>query len=94
MRGRTRKGDKLFIAASASVRSHTWFVLTYLLGLNNVRNYDGSWTEWGNRVGRPIEKAGRYLPSGSISTRSGYFAKLAYDRSNNPYHCGAVEAAW
>ncbi|MEP6822754.1 MAG: sulfurtransferase, partial [Chthoniobacterales bacterium] len=31
--------------------SHTWFVLTYLLGVENVRNYDGSWTEWGNRVG-------------------------------------------
>ncbi|MBV9009215.1 MAG: sulfurtransferase [Verrucomicrobia bacterium] len=37
--------------------SHTWFVLTYLLGLPNVRNYDGSWTEWGNRVGMPIEKS-------------------------------------
>src|SRR6266487_861336 len=37
--------------------SHTWFVLSYLLGLNNVRNYDGSWTEWGNRVGAPIEKS-------------------------------------
>ena len=37
--------------------SHTWFVLTYLLGFNKVRNYDGSWTEWGNRVGAPIEKA-------------------------------------
>ena len=36
--------------------SHTWFVLTYLLGLDNVRNYDGSWTEWGNKVGAPIEK--------------------------------------
>ena len=36
--------------------SHTWFVLTYLLGLENVRNYDGSWTEWGNKVGAPIEK--------------------------------------
>src|SRR5206468_2697345 len=34
--------------------SHTWFVLTYLLGLDNVRNYDGSWTEWGNKVGAPI----------------------------------------
>lgn len=36
--------------------SHTWFVLTYLLGYPNVRNYDGSWTEWGNLVGAPIAK--------------------------------------
>ena len=36
--------------------SHTWFVLTHLLGYDNVRNYDGSWTEWGNLVGAPIEK--------------------------------------
>ncbi len=35
--------------------SHTWFVLRYLLGFSNVRNYDGSWTEWGNLVGVPIE---------------------------------------
>lgn len=36
--------------------SHTWFVLTYLLGYGTVRNYDGSWTEWGNAVRAPIEK--------------------------------------
>jgi len=36
--------------------SHTWFVLKYLLGLKNVKNYDGSWTEYGNVVGAPIEK--------------------------------------
>ena len=36
--------------------SHTWFVLTYLLGYQKVRNYDGSWTEWGNSVGVPIVK--------------------------------------
>ena len=35
--------------------SHTWFVLTYLLGFSKVRNYDGSWTEWGNLVQVPIE---------------------------------------
>ena len=37
--------------------SHTWFVLSYLLGRKKVRNYDGSWTEWGNRVRAPIERS-------------------------------------
>jgi thiosulfate/3-mercaptopyruvate sulfurtransferase len=36
--------------------SHTWFALTYLLGFDAVRNYDGSWTEWGNGVRLPVEK--------------------------------------
>jgi thiosulfate/3-mercaptopyruvate sulfurtransferase len=36
--------------------SHTWFVLKHLLGYRNVKNYDGSWTEWGNLVGAPVER--------------------------------------
>ena len=43
--------------------SYTWFVLKYLLGFPRVRNYDGSWTEWGNAVGVPIETG----PTGPIS---------------------------
>jgi thiosulfate/3-mercaptopyruvate sulfurtransferase len=46
--------------------SHTWFVLTYLLGFDQVKNYDGSWTEWGNLVGAPIEtgEAGSQMGDG------------------------------
>ena len=51
-------GDKPVIAYCriGERSSHTWFVLKYLLGIGNVQNYDGSWTEWGNMVGAPIEK--------------------------------------
>ena len=44
--------------------SHTWFVLKYLLGFDKVRNYDGSWTEWGNLVGAPIVNETRSAQSG------------------------------
>jgi len=48
--------------------SHTWFVLKYLLGFEKVRNYDGSWTEWGNLVGAPIVNETRAAQSGVAVT--------------------------
>ncbi|MEO8206258.1 MAG: sulfurtransferase [Chthoniobacterales bacterium] len=52
-----KKGEEIIAYCRIGERSaHTWFVLTYLLGYDKVRNYDGSWTEWGNRVRAPIAK--------------------------------------
>ena len=52
-----KKGDDVIAYCRIGERSsHTWFVLKYLLGYDKVRNYDGSWTEWGNLVRAPIEK--------------------------------------
>ncbi len=54
-----KKGDDIIAYCRIGERSsHTWFVLTYLLGYDRVRNYDGSWTEWGNAVRVPIETGG------------------------------------
>lgn len=51
------QGDDVIVYCRIGERSaHTWFVLRYLLGFSQVRNYDGSWTEWGNLVGAPIER--------------------------------------
>ena len=49
-------GDVIVYCRIGERSSHTWFALTYLLGFTNVRNYDGSWTEWGNLVRAPVEK--------------------------------------
>jgi thiosulfate/3-mercaptopyruvate sulfurtransferase len=52
-----KPGDNVIAYCRIGERSsHTWFVLTYLLGYEKVRNYDGSWTEWGNTVRAPIER--------------------------------------
>jgi thiosulfate/3-mercaptopyruvate sulfurtransferase len=50
------KKDTIAYCRIGERSSHTWFALKYLLGLNNVKNYDGSWTEYGNLIGAPIEK--------------------------------------
>lgn len=51
------RGDEIIVYCRVGKRSsHTWFVLTRLLGFDNVRSYDGSWLEWGNAVGTPIER--------------------------------------
>jgi len=55
-RGVTKDKDVIAYCRIAERSSHSWFVLKYLLGYPKVRNYDGSWTEWGNMVGVPIEK--------------------------------------
>ncbi|MGY4101337.1 sulfurtransferase [Nocardia sp. R16R-3T] len=55
--GALATADDLVVYSRVGERSsHTWFVLTYLLGFENVRNYDGSWTEWGNSVRMPIAR--------------------------------------
>ncbi|MEO5799399.1 MAG: sulfurtransferase [Gemmatimonadales bacterium] len=54
--GLTPGADLIVYCRIGERSSHSWFVLTYLLGWSKVRNYDGSWTEWGNSVRTPIER--------------------------------------
>jgi thiosulfate/3-mercaptopyruvate sulfurtransferase len=70
--GFAREADKPVIAYCriGERSSHTWFVLTHLLGMDNIRNYDGSWTEWGNTVRVPIATGPEPGPvPGGASTR-------------------------
>jgi thiosulfate/3-mercaptopyruvate sulfurtransferase len=57
--GLTPSDDVVAYCRIGERSSHTWFVLTHLLGFDSVRNYDGSWTEWGNAVRVPIEVGAR-----------------------------------
>ena len=56
-KGVTPDKDVIAYCRIAERSSHSWFLLKYLLGYEKVRNYDGSWTEWGNMVGVPVEKS-------------------------------------
>jgi thiosulfate/3-mercaptopyruvate sulfurtransferase len=53
-KGITGSEDVIAYCRIGERSSHTWFVLKYLLGYDNVKNYDGSWTEWGNLIGAPV----------------------------------------
>ena len=55
-KGVTPEKDVIAYCRIGERSSHSWFALKYLLGYPNVKNYDGSWTEWGNLVGAPVEK--------------------------------------
>jgi thiosulfate/3-mercaptopyruvate sulfurtransferase len=55
-KGVTGGGEVIAYCRIGERSSHTWFALKYLIGYDNVKNYDGSWTEWGNLIGAPIEK--------------------------------------
>jgi thiosulfate/3-mercaptopyruvate sulfurtransferase len=54
--GITGEGETIAYCRIGERSSHTWFVLTELLGFDGVKNYDGSWTEYGSLVGAPVEK--------------------------------------
>jgi len=54
--GITGEGETIAYCRIGERSAHTWFVLTEILGFADVRNYDGSWTEWGSLIGAPIEK--------------------------------------
>jgi thiosulfate/3-mercaptopyruvate sulfurtransferase len=69
-KGVTGKDEVIAYCRIGERSSHTWFVLKYLLGYNNVRNYDGSWTEWGNLIGAPIVNESRAAQSEHASAAS------------------------
>jgi len=67
-KGITGKDEVIAYCRIGERSSHTWFVLKYLLGFNQVRNYDGSWTEWGNLIGAPIVNETRAAQPGVAAT--------------------------
>ena len=76
--------------------SHTWFVLKYLLGYDRVSNYDGSWTEWGNLVGAPVERGAASAQSMKVEHHTerrieidGWDVNLRTYQIGDTFHCKA-----
>ncbi|MBI1792539.1 MAG: sulfurtransferase [Acidobacteria bacterium] len=72
--------------------SHSWFVLKYLLGYPGAANYDGSWTEWGNLVGVPVERGAGQYAERQVVIR-GWSCRLSSFRLGDRYHAEALNVA-
>ena len=82
--GLTEADDIIAYCRIGERSSHTWFVLQHLLGYPQVRNYDGSWTEWGNLVRSPIARAANRARCEALSVTCGRASGGQVDHSNRP----------
>jgi thiosulfate/3-mercaptopyruvate sulfurtransferase len=92
--GGLKRGTRVVAYCRIGERSsHTWFVLKYLLGFKNVKNYDGSWTEWGNSVGVPVERGEGAKPAATEPQTSLPASPEPFEASHEPHDDGAEHTA-